>query len=116
MAIYHHKSRYWAISIPLPGRLDLTHSSVDQTIFLRLNNAYSLAGKDGVLPLSAPRISPEDINVILICDSQGKIPVQSLPGSGVKSHLHTHRDISLLSGDIFHWTPYLKIFRIVPFS
>ena len=56
----------------IAGRLDLTQSSVDRTIFLRLDDAYSLAGEDGVLPLSAPRISPGDVNVILIRDSQGE--------------------------------------------
>ena len=56
----------------ISGRLDLTQLSGDQTIFMQLGDPYSLAAEDGILPRSAPRISPGDINALLIRDSKGE--------------------------------------------
>jgi putative ABC transport system permease protein len=53
----------------IAGRLDPTQSSVDHTLFLRLDDAYTLATTDGIVPSSAPRIIPGDINGVLIQDS-----------------------------------------------
>lgn len=55
----------------IAGRLDPTQSSVDNTVFLRLDDAYSLAASDGILPPSAPRISDGEVNAILIRDVEG---------------------------------------------
>ena len=54
----------------IAGRLDPTQSSADNTIFLRMDDAYTLAAVDGIVPASAPRISPGDVNAILIRDLQ----------------------------------------------
>jgi putative ABC transport system permease protein len=53
----------------IAGRLDPTQSSMDSTIFLRLDDAYALAATEGILAPSAPRIAPGDVNAILIRDS-----------------------------------------------
>lgn len=53
------------------GRLDPTRSSIDHTIFLRLDDAYALAATGGIIPASAPRIVPGDVNAVLIRDSPG---------------------------------------------
>jgi len=53
----------------IAGRLDPTRSSIDQTIFLQLDDAYSLAATKGMVATSAPQIAPGDVNAILIRDS-----------------------------------------------
>ena len=58
----------------IAGRLDPTQSSVDHTIFLRLDDAYTLAAVDGIIPQSAPRISPGEVNAILVRDVSGEDP------------------------------------------
>jgi putative ABC transport system permease protein len=55
----------------IAGRLDPTQSSVDHTVFLRLDDAYTLAASDGVTPPSAPRIAAGEVNAILVRDEQG---------------------------------------------
>jgi putative ABC transport system permease protein len=56
-------------SYTIAGRLDPTQSSIDRTIFLRLDDAYALAATKGIVPLSAPRIGPGEVNAVLIRDS-----------------------------------------------
>jgi len=56
----------------IAGRLDPTQSSIDRTIFLRLDDAYALAATKGIVPLSAPRIGPGDVNAVLIRDFPGE--------------------------------------------
>jgi putative ABC transport system permease protein len=56
----------------IAGRLDPTQSSIDSTIFLRLDDAYALAATKGIVPPSAPRIAPGDVNAVLIRDSPGE--------------------------------------------
>jgi putative ABC transport system permease protein len=58
----------------IAGRLDPTQSSVDNTIFLRMDDAYTLAAIEGIVPTSAPRISPGDVNAILMRDVQNENP------------------------------------------
>ena len=53
----------------IAGRLDPTRSSIDYTIFLRMDDAYALAATKGIVSPSAPKISPGDVNAILIRDS-----------------------------------------------
>lgn len=53
-------------SYTIAGRLDPTQSAIDRTIFLRMDDAYALAAKDGIVPASDPRIYPGDINAVLI--------------------------------------------------
>ncbi len=65
------------ISVPghsytVAGRLDPTRSSLDRTIFLRLDDAYALATTHGIVPSSAPRIMPGDVNAILVRDFPGE--------------------------------------------
>jgi putative ABC transport system permease protein len=54
------------------GRLDPTRSSIDHTIFLRLDDAYTLAATGHIIPSSAPQIAPGDVNAVLIRDSPGE--------------------------------------------
>jgi putative ABC transport system permease protein len=54
------------------GKLDPTRSSIDRTIFLRMEDAYMLAATPGIVPSTAPRIYPGDINALLIQDSNGE--------------------------------------------
>jgi putative ABC transport system permease protein len=54
----------------IAGRLDPTRSSMDSTIFLRLDDAYALAATKGIIAPSAPQIFPGDVNAVLIRDSK----------------------------------------------
>jgi putative ABC transport system permease protein len=54
----------------IAGRLDPTRSSMDSTIFLRLDDAYALAATKGIVAPSAPQIFPGDVNAVLIRDSK----------------------------------------------
>jgi len=56
----------------IAGRLDPTQSSIDRTIFLRLDDAYALAATKGIVPFSTPQISSGDVNAVLIRDSTGE--------------------------------------------
>ena len=58
----------------IAGRLDPTRTAVDTTIFLRMDDAYTLAAADGIVPPSAPRISPGDINGVLVKVKPGADP------------------------------------------
>jgi putative ABC transport system permease protein len=51
------------------GRLDPTQSTVDNTIFLRLDDAYALSATPGIIPPSLPKIAPGDVNAVLIRNS-----------------------------------------------
>jgi putative ABC transport system permease protein len=56
----------------IAGRLDPTQSMIDRTIFLRLDDAYTLAATKGIVSDSDPRIVPGDVNAVLIRDSPGE--------------------------------------------
>jgi putative ABC transport system permease protein len=56
----------------IAGKLDPTRSSIDNTIFMPMEDAYLLASVKGVVPASSPRISSGDVNAILIRDSPGE--------------------------------------------
>ena len=58
----------------IAGRLDPTRTAVDSTIFLRMDDAYALAAADGIVPPSAPRIFPGDINGVLVKVKPGADP------------------------------------------
>ena len=58
-------------SYSVAGRLDPTRSSIDHTIFLRLDDAYALAAMPGMVSPSVSPIVPGDINAVLIQDSPG---------------------------------------------
>ena len=58
----------------IAGRLDPTQSAVDNTIFLRLDDAYTLAATEGIVHPSAPHISPGDINAVLVRIVPGENP------------------------------------------
>jgi putative ABC transport system permease protein len=63
---------FFGHSYTIAGRLDPTQSPADRTIFLRLDDAYALAATDGVVPASAPRITPGDVNAVLVRDLPGE--------------------------------------------
>ena len=65
---------FFGHSYTIAGRLDPTQSSADRTMFLRLDDAYVLAAADGVIPVSAPRITSGDINAVLVRDLPGEDP------------------------------------------
>jgi len=65
-------------SYTIAGRLDPTRTAVDTTIFLRMDDAYALAAADGIVPPSAPRISPGDINGVLVKVKPGADPAMVL--------------------------------------
>jgi putative ABC transport system permease protein len=56
----------------IAGKLDPTQSSIDNTIFMPMENAYVLAAVKGIVPASSPQISSGDINAVLIRDSPGE--------------------------------------------
>lgn len=58
----------------IAGRLDPTQSAVDNTVFLRLDDAYTLAATEGIVHPSAPHISPGDINAVLVRIVPGENP------------------------------------------
>ena len=58
----------------IAGRLDPTQSAVDTTIFMRMDDAYALAATKDIAPPSAPRISPGDINAVLVRITPGEDP------------------------------------------
>jgi len=58
----------------IAGRLDPTQSAVDNTVFLRLDDAYTLAATEGIIHPSAPHISPGDINAVLVRIVPGENP------------------------------------------
>jgi putative ABC transport system permease protein len=58
-------------SYTIAGRLDPTRSSIDRTVFLRLDDAYALAAVPGIVSPSVSPIVPGDINAVLIQDSPG---------------------------------------------
>jgi len=53
-------------SYTVAGKLDPTQSAVDHTIFFGLDDAYSLAAAEGVLPAADPPIRRGDINAIMV--------------------------------------------------
>ncbi len=53
----------------IAGRLDPTRSSVDQSTIMGLDDAYDLASTAGIVPSSAPKIAPGDVNAVLIRDA-----------------------------------------------
>jgi putative ABC transport system permease protein len=55
----------------IAGRLDPTKSSVDYTVFLNMDDAYAIASAKGIVPPSAPQISPGDVNAVLVRIAQG---------------------------------------------
>ena len=58
----------------IAGRLDPTQSAVDTTIFMRMDDAYALAATKGITPTTTPRISPGDINAVLVRITPGEDP------------------------------------------
>jgi putative ABC transport system permease protein len=60
--------RTWTIA----GRLDPTRSAIDNTIFMCMDDAYSLAATKGIVPPAAPRIVSGEVNAVLIRDSPGE--------------------------------------------
>lgn len=70
------------MSYTVTGRLDPTRSSIDHTVFLRMDDAYVLAAQDGVVPPSDPPVVDGDISGVLI--RIGPVPagfVQYLEGN-----------------------------------
>jgi putative ABC transport system permease protein len=61
-------------SYTVAGKLDPTKSAIDNTIFLVMDDAYTLASTDGVIPPSSPRIAKGEVNAILVHVEKGSDP------------------------------------------
>ncbi len=106
-------------SYTIAGRLDPTQSAADTTIFMGLDDAYSLAQTEGVVPLSAPRISRGDINAVLVRIQPGEDPDpigarirRSFPPSQV-TVIGRHFTLDPISQDIQGLPGLLKIISLV---
>jgi putative ABC transport system permease protein len=98
----------------IAGRLDPTQSSIDNTIFLRLDDAYALAATKGVIPPSSPRIVPGDINAVLIRDSPGED--LDITGTRIKRIFSSSADYKYISviGRHFTLDPVAEDIRAIP--
>lgn len=56
------------------GRLDPTMSAIDTTVFVSLEDAYSLAGAAGGVPPAAAQVQAGDVNAILVRFEEGRDP------------------------------------------
>jgi putative ABC transport system permease protein len=98
----------------IAGRLDPTQSSIDRTIFLRLDDAYTLAATKGIVLPSAPRISPGEVNAVLIRDSPGEDP--DVVGTRIKrifSSSPEYRYVSVI-GRHFTLDPVAEDIQAIP--
>lgn len=98
----------------IAGRLDPTQSPVDHTVFLRLDDAYTLAATDSIIPSSAPKLVAGDVNAILIQDVPDE--KQDVMGTRIKrvfSFLPEYRDISVI-GKHVSLDPVAEDIRAIP--
>jgi putative ABC transport system permease protein len=58
----------------IAGRLDLTRSAVDRSVFMTLDDAYALAAEPGILPPATPPVKPGTVNAVLVAVEQGADP------------------------------------------
>jgi putative ABC transport system permease protein len=65
------------------GRLDPSQNPIDHTLFMGLEDAYALAGTDGVVPSDAARIAPGQINAVFVHVDQSTKP--EVVGSRIKA-------------------------------
>jgi putative ABC transport system permease protein len=79
----------------IAGRLDPTLSSIDHTVILRLDDAYSLAAIKGVVPASAPKIIVGDVNAVLIRDAADE--KQNVVGTRIKRVFSTSPEYRYVS-------------------
>jgi putative ABC transport system permease protein len=98
----------------IAGRLDPTQSSMDHTIFLRLDDAYALAAVKGIVSPSAPQISPGDVNAVLIRDSPGED--QEDVGARIKRLFATFPEYRYMSviGKHFTLDPVVRDVQALP--
>jgi putative ABC transport system permease protein len=98
----------------IAGRLDPTQSSIDHTIFLRLDDAYALAATKGIVPDSAPRITLGDVNAVLIRDSTGED--QDVVGTRIKRLFSSSPDYKYVSviGRHFTLDPVAEDIQAIP--
>ena len=98
----------------IAGRLDPTQSSIDRTIFLRLDDAYALAAIKGVVPPSAPRIVPGDVNAVLIRDSPKED--RDVVGTRIKRIFSSSPDYKYISVISRHFTldPVAEDIQAIP--
>jgi putative ABC transport system permease protein len=98
----------------IAGRLDPTQSSIDRTIFLRLDDAYALAAIKGIVPLSAPRIVPGDVNAVLIRDSNRED--REVVGTRIRRLLSSSPDYKYVSviGRHFTLDPVAEDIQAIP--
>ena len=90
----------------IAGRLDPTQSAIDTTLFMRLDDAYTLAATEGVIPPSDPRVSEGDINALVVQTGPGEDPDivgarirRSLPASQI-TVIGKHFTLDPVSQDI----------------
>jgi len=101
-------------SYTIAGRLDPTQSSIDRTIFLRLDDAYTLAATKGIVPPSAPRIGPGEVNAVLIRDSNRED--RDVVGTRIKrlfSSLPEYKYVSVI-GRHFSLDPVSEDIQAIP--
>jgi putative ABC transport system permease protein len=61
-------------SYTVAGKLEPTRSATDQTVFMTLDDAFTLAAVPGVLPATAPALRPGMVNAILLRVEPGRDP------------------------------------------
>jgi putative ABC transport system permease protein len=98
----------------IAGRLDPTQSSIDRTIFLQLDDAYALAATKGIVPPSAPRIAPGEVNAVLIWDSIGED--RDVVGTRIKRLFSSSPDYKYVSviGRHFTLDPVAEDIQAIP--
>jgi putative ABC transport system permease protein len=98
----------------IAGRLDPTQSPIDHTIFLRLDDAYTLAAIKGIVPPSSPQIVAGDINALLIRDSPGEdLNIAGLRIKRVLSTLSEYKYMSVI-GRHFTLDPVADDIQAIP--
>ncbi len=106
-------------SYTVAGKLDPTKSAIDNTVFLVMDDAYSLAATEGVVPPSAPRIVKGDVNAILIHVDHGSDPdkvlaavKRVLPSSSITA-IGRHFALDPASEDVQEIPGLLNILSVV---
>jgi len=98
----------------IAGKLDPTQSTIDRTIFLRLDDAYTLAATKGIVPPSAPQIVSGDVNAVLIRDSTGED--RDVVGTRIKRLFSSSPDYKYVSviGRHFSLDPVAEDIQDIP--
>jgi putative ABC transport system permease protein len=91
-------------SYTIAGRLDPTQSSIDNSVFLSLPEAHTLAGRPGVMTEGAPSVSPAEISAVFVKVKAGSDP--AVVGAQIKrptsdiSYITRHFTLNPVSEDV----------------